>query len=92
MCHLYVHISTRRYLYTKFSINDHLSETIVDIRDDKLFVHIRMLLYPAISIGPYFSNYHCMTLFPIIHEYLVLVFLIQFQLRSGQVEGKLHGY
>ena len=50
MCHLYVHISTRRYLYTKFSIYDHLSETIVDIRDDKWFVHIRMLLYPAISL------------------------------------------
>ena len=29
---------------------DHLSETIVDIRDAKWFIHIRLPLYPSISI------------------------------------------
>ena len=37
------------YFYES-SNSDHLSETILDIRDAKWFIYIRMPLYPSISI------------------------------------------
>ena len=49
LCHLCVQMYKQIFVYES-SKCDHLSETIVDIRDAKWFIYIRIPLYPLISI------------------------------------------
>ena len=49
ICHLCVKTYQKTFVYES-SNSDHLPETILDIRDAKWFIYIRMPLYTSISI------------------------------------------